>query len=72
MKELLELLKTREQIMKLEAGEAGHGQAVAQSNKEKDEAKEERESTKQLLKDLRELMQLLKAERQTKSEAKGK
>jgi RNA polymerase sigma factor (sigma-70 family) len=71
-KELLELLKTREQIMKLEAGDAGHEQDAAQSNKEKEEAKQDRESMKQLLKEMRELMQVLKAERQTKSAAEGK
>ena len=71
-KELLELLKTREQIMKLEAGEAGHEQDVTQSNKEKEEAKQDRESMKQLLKEMRELIQVLKVERQTKSDAKGK
>ena len=72
MKELLELLKTREQIMKLEAGEAEHGQDVAQSNKEKEEAKQDRETMKQLLKEMRELIQVLKADKQTKSAAEGK
>ncbi len=71
-KELLELLKTREQIMKLEAGEAEHGQDVAQSNKEKEEARQDRETMKQLLNEMRELVKDLKADKQTKSAAAGK
>ena len=71
-KELLELLKTRDQIMKLEAGEADRGHDVGQSNKDKEEAKQDRESMKLLLKEMRELMQVLKAEKQTKKVSEGK
>jgi RNA polymerase sigma factor (sigma-70 family) len=71
-KEVLELLKTQEQIRKLEAGEAENGQNVAQSNKEREEARQERESMKQVLKEMRDLMQVLKAEKPTKSAEEGK
>ena len=69
MQELLEILKTREQIMKLSGGEGGHRKDVAQSNKENDEAKQDRETMKQLLTEMRELIQVLKAERHTKNAA---
>ncbi len=80
-KDVLELLKTRAQIAKLEEGaaevvktgeqtekpaarEAGHGQDLAQSNKEKEDAQQDRETIKQMLKEVRELIQALKAEKQ--------
>jgi RNA polymerase sigma factor (sigma-70 family) len=71
MQDLVELFKTRDQIIKL-AGGGGHGLDVDQSNKEKEELKQNRELTEQLLKEMRELVQLLKAEKQTKNAAQSK
>ena len=59
-----EVVKTGEQTEKPAAREAGHGQDVAQSNKEKEDAKQDRETMKQMLKEVRELIQALKAEKQ--------
>ena len=71
-KDLLELLKTREQIMKLESGETGPGHEPAQSNKEKEDARQDRESMKQLMNEMRELIQVIKTDKQTKSAAERK
>ena len=67
-----EVVKAREQTKKPGAGEAGHGQDVAQSNKEKEDAKQDRETMKELLKEVRELIQAVKADKQTKGGAGGK
>jgi RNA polymerase sigma factor (sigma-70 family) len=72
MKDLIEVFKTRDQIKKLAAGKGEIGHNVAQADRAKEEAKQDRESMKQLLKEMRELMQVLKAERQTKTAAEGK
>jgi RNA polymerase sigma factor (sigma-70 family) len=72
MKDLIELFKTRDQIMKLASGQHEQTHEGGELNKQREEAKQDRESMKQLLKEMRELMQVLKAERQTKSAAEGK
>jgi hypothetical protein len=71
MKELVERFKTREQIRNLARGGGGGGQDEAQSNKENEEPKQIREKMEQLLDEMRELIKVLKAEKQTKNAAKG-
>jgi RNA polymerase sigma factor (sigma-70 family) len=66
MKDLIELFKTRDQVMKLASGQHEQTNEGGEHNKQREEAKQDRESMKQLLKEMRELMQVLKAERQTK------
>jgi uncharacterized coiled-coil DUF342 family protein len=72
MKDLIELFKTRDQIMKLASGQHEQTHEGGELNKQREEAKQDRESMKQLLKEMRELMQVLKAESQTKSASEGK
>jgi hypothetical protein len=72
MKELVERFKTREQIRKLARGEGGGGQDDAQSNKENEEPKQICDKMEQLLQEMRELIKVLKAEKQTKNAADGK
>jgi hypothetical protein len=67
-----EVVKTREQTETPGAGEARHGQDVAQSNKEREDAKQDRETMKELLKEVQELIQVVKADKQTKGGAGGK
>ena len=67
-----EALKTRAQTKKPGAEEAGHGQDVAQSNKEKEDARLDRETMKELLKEVREMIQVVKGEQQKKGAAGGK
>jgi hypothetical protein len=66
MKELIELFKIREQVMRLAAGreEAKHG--APDANRESDESRQLREQMDLLLKEMRELIELLKAEKQPK------
>jgi RNA polymerase sigma factor (sigma-70 family) len=72
MKALIEVFKTRDQIKKLAAGKGESGDGVAQADKEKEKAKQNRDKMDQLLKEMRELMQVLKAEKQTKKTDQAK
>ena len=72
MKNLIELFKTREQIMKLSSGQSEEKHEEAASNKQHEEAKQDREQMNLLLKEMRELIALLKSERQTKKAAEVK
>ena len=69
MQELLDLLKTRWLIMKLTAAERGE---VTEETKEIEAAKHEREQVSALLKEIRGLLDELKAERQKAKAAEKK
>ena len=68
MKDLIEDLKIRETVMKL-----GSGQPVeAKGDRVEADAKREREPMTLLVKELRELVEVLKSEKQAKKAPEGK
>jgi len=69
MKELIELFKTRNQVMRLASGEREPKHDAAEAKQTSDETKQHREQMDLLLKEMRELIEILKAEKQTKKTA---
>jgi hypothetical protein len=72
MKELTEILKARETIVKLSSAERDEKHDLTGSNKQNEDAKQTREQMNLLLKEMRQLIEVLKAEKWTQKTDEGK